>query len=209
MAALAFLLMDANNELINSVILYYTRYSALWTECGPTAYQILVGWNIETLMMFALFGLASTRLLPQNKREKWFGINNRLVIGFVQSVLAVGVEVVLNRIDFLPWHYWWWSANFPFLILVFGYWHFHWVAFCNNERAQAGCAPKSADCCPCLPRLMCCAARRGLRHGQVLASGSSSAGACRQRSRSFTVSFSAVSEPTLCIPEHVVSIFRQ
>ncbi len=48
--------MDFVNETLNGWILALTGRSALWTAPGETALRTMVGWNIEIMFMFAIWG---------------------------------------------------------------------------------------------------------------------------------------------------------
>src|SRR5438105_14460880 len=45
-------------EVLNSLVLHFSGFAPLWGEPGPSSYLILVGINVETTLMFMLFGLA-------------------------------------------------------------------------------------------------------------------------------------------------------
>lgn len=128
-AGLAFWGMDWINELINSGILHWTGRSALWTAPGRSAYLIMVGLNIEICFMFSIAGITLSKTLPKDKAMKILGMPNRLFFGLVWSCFCVFVEVFLNRADLLIWEYRFWSFPHLGLIVVFGYLHFHLVAF--------------------------------------------------------------------------------
>lgn len=128
-AGLAFWGMDWINELVNSGILHWTGRSALWTAPGQTAYLILVGLNVEICFMFSIAGIALSRMLPPDKKMKILGLPNRLFFGLASSCFCVFVEIFLNAGDLLIWEYRFWSFPHVWLIVIFGYLHFHLVAF--------------------------------------------------------------------------------
>ena len=131
MAGFAFFLMDAFNETWNG--LFYTAskgYAAVWQCAYPSAWQPLMGWNIEIIFMFLIMGLASTKLLPADKDKLIFGkINNRQFYAFILAWLCVIVEIVLNLTGALKWNYPWWQARFPLFIFLVGYWPFFQISF--------------------------------------------------------------------------------
>jgi hypothetical protein len=129
-AGLAVWLADWFNEIINALVLHATNRAALWTTTGPTAYQILVGLNVEIMFMFALAGIAYAKLLPADRATRVFGIPNRLAVGLGLSIVSVAVELFLHAIGFFHWEYWWWNTPFVLLIIVFGYlWFFVYAAW--------------------------------------------------------------------------------
>ena len=128
-AGLALWGMDWINEIINSLILHFNGHSALWTAPGETAYLILVGLNIEICFMFAIAGIAMSKMLPKDKSMKILGLPNRLFLALAYSIFAVIVEVFLNQANALIWEYPFWSVPHVWLIVPFGYLHFYLVAF--------------------------------------------------------------------------------
>ncbi|MBU0995810.1 MAG: hypothetical protein KJ737_25220 [Proteobacteria bacterium] len=131
LAGLSLFLMDVFNEIWNG--LFYTAtggYAAVWMCQYPTAYQPLMGWNIEIIFMFLMMGIASTKLLPEDKDMMIFGkINNRHFIAFIMAWICVVVEIILNMCGALTWNYWWWQADFPWLIFLIGYLPFWEISY--------------------------------------------------------------------------------
>ena len=81
-------------------------------------------------MMFFIAGLASTKLLPEDKDKTYFGfINNRHFYAIILSVVFVAVEVVLNLIGVLHWNFWWWQPQFPWILFIIGYLPFYEMLF--------------------------------------------------------------------------------
>jgi len=128
-AGLSFFLMDAFNEIWNGLFYTATGFSAVWMCSFPTAYQPLMGWNIEIIFMFLILGLASTKLLPEDRDATILGINNRHFFAFIMAWLCVLVEILLNKWGALIWNYSWWKADFPYLIFIIGYWPFFEIAY--------------------------------------------------------------------------------
>ncbi|MBI5504783.1 MAG: hypothetical protein HY899_08260, partial [Deltaproteobacteria bacterium] len=125
-AGLALWFADWINEIVNSGILAWTGIAPLWVETGRTSFQVLVGVNIETNLLFLLHGMVYAKMLPQDRNQKMFGINNRMAVALGMSLFSVLIEIVLNRIDVLRWHWTFWDVplGLPF-IFVFGYlWFF-------------------------------------------------------------------------------------
>ena len=125
-AGLALWLADWINEILNSFFLAWNGVAPLWVESGSTAYQILVGLNIETSMLFLVFGLVYARLLPADRNARIAGMNNRWFWAVNLSVFAVVTELVLNAWGVLNWHWWFWDVPLGLpAIFVFGYlWFF-------------------------------------------------------------------------------------
>ena len=129
-AGLAVWLADWFNEIVNALVLHATNRVALWTTTGPTAYQFLVGLNIEIMFMFALAGIVYAKLLPADRASRVLGIPNRLAVGLGLSIVSVAVELFLHATGTFHWEYWWWNTPFVLLIIVFGYlWFFLYAAW--------------------------------------------------------------------------------
>lgn len=119
-AGLALWGMDWFNEIWNALVFHVTERAPVWAASAPTAYQILIGLNIEICFMFAIMGIAAAKMLPP-KETRIFGLPNRPVLIAANSAAAVGVEVLLNKAGVLTWDWSWWQPGFPFLIWIIGY----------------------------------------------------------------------------------------
>ena len=140
LAGLAFWGMDWFNEIWNSLVLHFTQHAPVWSVSGGSSYQPLIGLNIEISFMFAISGIAATLAMPADARQRWFGVNNRLVLAGLFSALSVGVEIVLNRLGLLRWDWPWWQAAAPWGIFLLGYLPFYlvcyWVHDMRDRRRQ-------------------------------------------------------------------------
>ncbi|WP_067720971.1 hypothetical protein [Nocardia yamanashiensis] len=127
-AGLALWGVDLFNEIWNSLVFHATGRAPVWGATGPTAYQLLIGLNIEICFMFAIMGVAAAKMLPP-KETRIFGLPNRPILIAVNSAAAVGVEVLLNKAGVLTWDWSWWQPGFPFLIWLIGYVPFFTACF--------------------------------------------------------------------------------
>jgi hypothetical protein len=127
-AGLGFFCMDIFNETINALFLHFSEVSAIWTATGGTAYQPLIGLNVEIMFLFSIAGIAFVKALPEDRDARILGMNNRwaMVIGF--SIFSVLVELVLHAGGIFHWHYWWWGWPAVPLIVIFGYMPFYGMA---------------------------------------------------------------------------------
>ncbi len=128
-AGLGFFLWDFFNEIWNAMYYHITHFASPWIAVMSTAYQPLIGWNIEIIFNFLIMGLAATKLLPEDKYSTIWGLNNRHFLAIVMAILCVVVEIVLNSIGALVWNFSWWNAKMPFLIFLLGYLPFWEFAF--------------------------------------------------------------------------------
>jgi len=119
-AGVAVWLADWFNEIVNALVLQASDRAPLWATTGPTAYQFLVGLNVEISFMFALAGIVYAKLLPPK--------GHRLAIALGLSIVSVAVELFLNASGTFHWHYWWWNTPFVLLIVIFGYLWFYLFA---------------------------------------------------------------------------------
>lgn len=127
-AGLAVWLADWFNEIINALVLHVSDRAALWTATGPTAYQLLIGLNVEIMFMFAVAGIVYGKLLPADRTARLFGLPNRLAVALGLSLVSVAVEVFLHATGTFHWEYWWWNtASLP-VIVIFGYLWFYLYA---------------------------------------------------------------------------------
>jgi len=120
-AGLAYYGIEWIGEYINSLWLHFSGYAPLWGEPGNSAYLILVGLNVETTLMFAIFGLAIAKLLPKDRKAKICGIPGRLAVVLGLSLFAAIVETTLNALGALTWDYSWWGWPNLLPVILFAY----------------------------------------------------------------------------------------
>lgn len=140
LAGLAFWGMDWFNEIWNSLLFHFSGFAPAWGAPADTAYLIFIGLNIEICFMFAITGIMATLALPADKTMKILGVNNRLLLAGIFSILSVCVEMLLNSIGALTWEWSWWNRDAPWLIFLFGYLPFYlmcyWVYDMASSRRQ-------------------------------------------------------------------------
>src|SRR3954454_15863962 len=88
-AGLAVWFADWFNEIVNALVLKATDRAPLWAATGDTAYQFLVGLNVEISFMFAVAGIVFAKLLPANRSRRILGLPNRLVVALGLSITSV------------------------------------------------------------------------------------------------------------------------
>ena len=128
-AGLAFWGMDWFNEIWNGLVFHFTQVAPVWGAPGKTAFLLLIGLNIEICFMFAISGIAFSKMLSADKKMKVLGVPNRLFFAVAGSIFCVIVEILLNAANALTWDYSWWSASAPWLIFLIGYLPFFLVSF--------------------------------------------------------------------------------
>ncbi|NLE80362.1 MAG: hypothetical protein GX610_12405 [Rhodococcus sp.] len=136
LGGLAFWGMDWFNEIWNSAVFHATGKAPVWGAPGDSAYQILIGLNIEISFMFAIMGIVAIKILPADKNMRILGINNRVVFACVGAGLAVAIEILLNQMGVLTWEWSWWSAGMPILIFLFGYLPFFAAAYLVHDMTK-------------------------------------------------------------------------
>ena len=130
LAGLALWLMDWFNEIWNGLVFHFTNYAPVWgTPGNGSSLVLLIGLNIEICFMFSLMGIVMCKMLPPDKNMKILGVPNRLVFAVISSILAVGIECLLNWVGALTWEYPWWNMGAPWLIWLIGYMPFFLVSF--------------------------------------------------------------------------------
>jgi hypothetical protein len=139
-AGLAVWLADWFNEIVNGVVLHASGTAPLWATTGPTAYQPLVGLNVEISFMFALGGIVYAKLLPRDRAARVLGLPNRLAVALGLSVTSVVVELYLHASGTFHWHWPWWNVASAPVIVVFGYLWFYlfaaWAYDAPSARAR-------------------------------------------------------------------------
>ncbi len=139
-AGIAVWIADWFNEIVNALVLKASDTAPLWASTGPTAYQFLVGLNVEISFMFALAGIVYAKLLPPDRGVRVLGMPNRLAVALGLSIVSVAVELFLHASGTFHWHYWWWNTPFVLLIVIFGYLWFYlyaaWVFDAPDGRTR-------------------------------------------------------------------------
>ena len=131
LAALVLFGCDFFNETWNGWVFHLSERSAVWTTPGDTALRVMVGWNIEIIFTFALFGLVYYHMLLPDKRTRILGLPNRWFFAVFFAAFAVFIEAVLNIGDLLIWEYAWWNLSFGGIWLIFFLGYFYWFAAIN------------------------------------------------------------------------------
>src|SRR3954453_9299659 len=87
-AGLAVWFADWFNEIVNALVLQASDRAPLWATTGPTAYQVLVGLNVEISFMFGVAGIVYAKLLPTDRRVRVLGMPNRFAVALGLSVVS-------------------------------------------------------------------------------------------------------------------------
>ncbi len=97
-------------EIGNAIIQSTTGY-ALWTVSPEsTSFIILIGVSWELSMMFAIAGLAMSKLLPEDPKMKILGMNNRVFFAILNAAFFSIFEIFLAGTPAFIWTYSWWGA---------------------------------------------------------------------------------------------------
>jgi hypothetical protein len=131
--------MDLFNELWNSMVFFGTGRAPVWGtpgSVGNTSFLILIGYNLEISIMFAILGIVACKQLIADPKKKVLGINNRVLAAIVMTTLAVAIECFLNYTGVLTWEYPWWSRKVPYLIWLIGYLPFYTMAFIVHDMKK-------------------------------------------------------------------------
>ena len=138
-AGLAVWLADWFNEIVNALVLHASNRAALWTTTGPTAYQFLIGLNVEIMFIFALAGIVYVKLLPADRTTTILGIPNRFAVALGLSITSVAAQVFLHASGTFHWQYWSWNIPSLPVIVVFGYlWFYLYAAWVSDAPTQRG-----------------------------------------------------------------------
>ncbi len=131
LAALVLFGCDFFNETWNGWVFHLSKRSAVWTAPGDTALRVTVGWNLEIIFAFALFGLVYYHSLLPDKERKILWLPNRWFYAIFFAVVAVIIEAVLNAGGHLVWEYPWWKRSFGGIWLIFLVGYFYWFVAIN------------------------------------------------------------------------------
>lgn len=104
-------------EIVNALIQHFSG-NALWTVPQGTAFLLLVGVGIELSIMFSVSGIIVAKILPEDKKARILGINNRLFYAIAFAALYSVIEIFLAMTPAFVWVYSWWGA-IPVFITVY------------------------------------------------------------------------------------------
>ncbi len=97
-------------EILNALIQRLSGH-ALWTVPSGTSYLIFIGVGIEISLMFAISGIALSKLLPDDPRERLAGVPARWLHVVSFAVLYSVIEIFLVKATpVFVWVYDWWGA---------------------------------------------------------------------------------------------------
>lgn len=97
-------------EITNAIIGKASGY-ALWTvSADSTSFMLLIGVSWELSMMFAVAGLAMSKLLPDDPKMKILGMNNRVLFAIANAAFFAIFEIFLAGTPAFIWVYPWWGA---------------------------------------------------------------------------------------------------
>lgn len=97
-------------EIANAVIRYFAGY-ALWTvSAESTSFILLIGVSWELSMMFAIAGIAMSKLLPEDPKKRILGVNNRVLFAIGNAAFFAIFEIFLAGTPAFLWTYSWWGA---------------------------------------------------------------------------------------------------
>ncbi len=132
---------DIFNEIWNSMICFISGYAPVWGTpsiggmfAGQTSFLIMIGYNIEISFMFLLLGIESCLMLPEDRKQKILGINNRVFFCLVLTTVAVLIECFLNYCGILTWEWAFWQRSCPWILWLIGYLPFFSAAFYVYDR---------------------------------------------------------------------------
>lgn len=122
---------DFFNETWNGWVFHLSGRSAVWTTPGDTALRVFVGWNIEIIFAFVLFGVAYYHMLLPDKGTRILGLPNRWFFAVLAAALAVLIEVALNIGGHLVWEYPWWFRSWGGIWIIFLLGYLYWFVAVN------------------------------------------------------------------------------
>ena len=129
---------DIFNEIWNSMICFISGYAPVWgtpvVGAGRTAWLLMIGYNVEISIMFLFMGMMACHMLPEDRKAKILGINNRVFYAVVLTTTAVIVECFLNYCGVLTWEWAFWQRSCPWILWLIGYLPFFCAAFYAYDR---------------------------------------------------------------------------
>lgn len=136
---------DVFNEIWNSMICSLSGWAPVWgtpVGVGDTSLLIMIGYNLEISMMFLIMGISVCLMLPEDRKSKILGINNRIFFCIILTTAAVAIECFLNYCGILTWEWSFWQRSCPWILWLIGYLPFFATAFYVHDRPTVKAALK-------------------------------------------------------------------
>ncbi len=101
-------------EIVNGLVQHFSGH-ALWTVPTGTAFLLLIGVGVELSLMFSVAGLIFSKLLPDDPKKKYLGINNRMLFAIGNAAFFSIFEIFLVKTPAFVWVHPWWGALTVFI----------------------------------------------------------------------------------------------
>ncbi len=85
-------------------------------------------WLDDPNNMYYKANKKKSELTPEEYKTKVKAILNRIGVIVFGSIMAVIIEILLNKCNVLTWEKPWWQPNFPFILFIIGYVPFYVAA---------------------------------------------------------------------------------
>lgn len=90
-------------------------------------------WLNDPNNMYYKANVLSKNLTPEERTVKMRAVLGRVVPAVVGAVLAVVVEILLNKCGVLTWEKDWWQPSMPLVLFLIGYCPFYFAAVCIHD----------------------------------------------------------------------------
>lgn len=103
-------------EIMNAIIAHFAGFP-LWAVTNESSsFVLLIGVSWELSMMFAIAGIISFKMLPEDRTKRFFktknfkGFSCKFVVAMGMALLFSVIEIFLASTPAFNWVYPWWGA---------------------------------------------------------------------------------------------------
>ena len=90
-------------------------------------------WLSDPKNMYYMANVSHKKLTDEQKKTKLKAVLGRVIPALVGSLLAVIVEILLNKCGVLTWEKDWWQPSMPIVLFLIGYCPFFFAAVCVHD----------------------------------------------------------------------------
>lgn len=138
----------AGNSALQILVGYNIEISLMFLILGMFACKLLAtttgyegvkfmdgnkDWLNDPHNMYYKANVLNSKLTPEERKTKCKAVLGRVIPAIVGSILAVIIEILLNKCNVLTWEKDWWQPAMPLVLFLIGYCPFFFAAVCVHD----------------------------------------------------------------------------
>lgn len=138
----------AGNSALQILVGYNIEICFMFLVCGMFACKLLkttdsfegvkfmdgnANWLNDPNNMYYKANVRYKDLTEEERKTKLKAVLGRVIPAVVGSILAVIIEILLNKCNVLTWEKTWWQPEMPLILFLIGYCPFFFAAVCIHD----------------------------------------------------------------------------